>query len=86
MCKLGKTGMKSEIGSRAKVCNGFKISMKIFYLGDLQPDCSADRPVTGPRQHNVHKLRNKLKKLVVVLQEETIYSLDTDLLQLRLLH
>eukprot|EP00983_Pelagomonas_calceolata_P016345 516691-Pelagomonas_calceolata.AAC.1 len=36
-----KKGTKSVIGSWQK----FR-----FTLGDLQPDCSGDRPVTGPRQ------------------------------------
>jgi hypothetical protein len=38
-------------------------------MGDLQPDCSADRPAPGSLPVN-NKFIHKRKKFVVVLQED----------------
>ena len=53
----------------------------IFTRGAFQPDCSADRPLTGPRQSTIyHKLWHKRNKGGVVLQEEFNNHLGTDIL------
>jgi hypothetical protein len=52
-------------------------------MGDLQPDCLADRPVTGwssPVNNKSISSGTKEKVVLVVLQEEIMNHLDTDLL------
>ena len=43
--------------------------IRLDCIGDLQPDCSADRPGTGPRQST---MKTQKKEFVVELQDEII--------------
>jgi len=53
--------------------------------GDLQPDYSAAWPVTDPCQSTINPYQTQKKEFVIVLQEEIINHLGTDLLQTRFL-